>query len=211
MYLWPLTRDQPTAQPTWAKWRDTAAASSLPAWERRHHQEGSRSASSGCTRFAAKNSQLWLVHVLIYQVIGLPLGLVALDMGSDGNLLFFMNSYLDTIRAQNTRVLPNDNITMQHNNSSIETGREQREVAWRLEGLFIGSCLIIGFSLLSLILENPAKTLIRSVRTSALMRSKEMNAKDLPVPIGNVVCIQCTVDTNIVICVNILTCSLQTT
>ena len=132
------------------------------------------------------------VHVLIYQVIGLPLGLVALDMGSDGNLLFFMNSYLDTIRAQNTRVLPNNNFTVQHNNSSIETGSEQREVAWRLEGLFIGSCLIIGFSLLSLILENPAKTLIRSVRTSALMRSKEMNAKDLPVPIGNVVWIQWT-------------------
>ena len=108
-------------------------------------------------------------------------------MGSDGNLLFFMNSYLDTIRAQNTRVLPNNNFTVQHNNSSIETGREHIEVAWRLEGLFIGSCLIIGFSLLSLILENPAKTLIRSVRTSALMRSKEMNAKDLPVPIGNVV------------------------
>ena len=120
----------------------------------------------------------------------MPLGLVALDMGSDGNLLFFMNSYLDTIRAQNTRVLPNNNFTVQHNNSSIVTGREQREVAWRLEGLFIGSCLIIGFSLLSLILENPAKTLIRSVRTSALMRSKEMNAKDLPVPIGNVYCIQ---------------------
>ena len=134
------------------------------------------------------------VHVLIYQVIGLPLGLVALDMGSDGNLLFFMNSYLDTIRTQNTRVLPNNNFTVQHKNSSssIETGSEQREVAWRLEGLFIGSCLIIGFSLLSLILENPAKTLIRSVRTSALMRSKEMNAKDLPVPIGNVVCIQWT-------------------
>ena len=134
------------------------------------------------------------VHVLIYQVIGLPLGLVALDMGSDGNLLFFMNSYLDTIRAQNTRVLPNNNFTVQHNNSSssIETGSKHTEVAWRLEGLFIGSCLIIGFSLLSLILENPAKTLIRSVRTSALMRSKEMNAKDLPVPIGNVVFIQWT-------------------
>ena len=130
------------------------------------------------------------VHVLIYQVIGLPLGLVALDMGSDGNLLFFMNSFLDTIRAQNTKILPNNstknNFTVQHYNSLIEAGR--LEVVG--EALFIGSCLIIGFSLLSLILENPAKTLIRSVRTSALMRSKEMNAKDLPVPIGNVVCIQ---------------------
>ena len=129
----------------------------------------------------------------MYQVIGVPLGLVALDISSDGNLLLFMSSNL---RATNTTVLTNNstenNFTMQHNNSSIETGSEQREVAWRLEGLFIGSCLIIGFSLLSLILENPAKTLIRSVRTSALMRSKEMNAKDLPVPIGNVFRIQWT-------------------
>ena len=57
---------------------------------------------------------------MMYQVIGVPLGLVALDIGSDGNLLYFMSSYL---RATNTTVLTNNstenNITMQHNNSSI--------------------------------------------------------------------------------------------
>ena len=120
----------------------------------------------------------------MYQVIGVPLGLVALDIGSDGNLLLLMDSYID---ALNTRALINNstenNFTMQHNNSSIGTGNKQGE-ARALRGLFLASGLILLYSLLNLILENPAKTLIRSVRTSALMGSREMNAKDVPVPIG---------------------------
>ena len=55
-----------------------------------------------------------------------------------------------------------------------------------MRGLFLASGLILLYSLLNLILENPAKTLIRSVRTSALMGSREMNAKDVPVPIGKI-------------------------
>ena len=121
----------------------------------------------------------------MYQVIGVPLGLVALDIGSDWNLLVFMESFLD---ATNTTVLTNNstenNFTMQHSNSSIEAGNEQRARA--LYGLFAGSCCVLFFSLMNLILENPAKTLIRSVRTSALMGSREMNAKDVPVPIGKI-------------------------
>ena len=74
---------------------------------------------------------------------------------------------------------------MQHNNSSIEAGNEQGG-AGALLGLSTASCYILIFSLLNLILENPAKTLIRSVRTSALMGSREMNAKDVPVPIGKI-------------------------
>ena len=127
-----------------------------------------------------------IFHVMMYQVIGVPLGLVALDIGSDGNLLISMPSFL---RGSNTTVLTNNstenNFTMQQNNSSIEAGNEQEEVG-ALNGLFAASCLILFFSLLNLILENPAKTLIRSVRTSVLMGSREMNAKDVPVPIGKI-------------------------
>ena len=95
----------------------------------------------------------------MYQVIGVPLGLVALDIGSDGNLLLFMYSYL---KATNTTVLTNN---MRHNNSSIGTGNEQGG-ARALRGLFLASGLILLYSLLNLILENPAKTLIRSVRSA---------------------------------------------
>ena len=122
----------------------------------------------------------------MYQVIGVPLGLVALDIGSDGNLLYFMSSYL---RATNTTVLTNNstenNFTMQHNNSAIETGNEEGERG-ALDALWAASCIILLFSLLNLIVENPAKTLIRSVRASALMGSREMNARDVPVPIGKI-------------------------
>ena len=123
---------------------------------------------------------------MMYQVIGVPLGLVALDIGSDGNLLLFMNS---NTRGTNTTVLTNNstenNFTIQHNNSSIEAGNEQG-VLGALFGLFYASACVLSYSLLNLILENPAKTLIRSVRTSALMGSREMNAKDVPVPIGKI-------------------------
>ena len=72
---------------------------------------------------------------MMYQVIGVPLGLVALDIGSDGNLLYFMYSYL---KATNTTVLTNNstenNFTMQHNNSLVETGNKQ---ARALDGLFV--------------------------------------------------------------------------
>ena len=122
----------------------------------------------------------------MYQVIGVPLGLVALDIGSDGNLLISMPYYL---RGSNTTVLTNNstenNFTMQHNNSSIEAGNAQREPG-ALDGLVVASFFILLFSLMNLILENPAKTLIRSLRTSALMGSREMNAKDVPVPIGKI-------------------------
>ena len=87
------------------------------------------------------------------QVIGVPLGLVALDIGSDGNLLLFMRSYL---RATKTTVLTNNstenNFTMQQNNSSIEAGNAQGGTG-ALFGLWVASCIILFFSLLNLILE----------------------------------------------------------
>ena len=89
---------------------------------------------------------------MMYQVIGVPLGLVALDIGSDGNLLYFMYSYL---KATNTTVLTNNstenNFTMQHNNSSIEAGNAQGGADARvgfleqgaLLGLSTASCFIL--------------------------------------------------------------------
>ena len=51
-------------------------------------------------------------------------------------------------------------------------------------GLFYASCVILVFSLLNLIVGNPTKTLISNVRTSVLMASREMESKDVPLPIG---------------------------
>ena len=51
-------------------------------------------------------------------------------------------------------------------------------------GLFYASCVILSFSMFNLIFGNPTKTLIRNVRTSVLMASREMESKDVPLPIG---------------------------
>ena len=81
----------------------------------------------------------------------MPLVLVAVDVASDGNMLYFMNTY--------------------------ETSK--------LGGFYVVSCFILFFSVLNLLLEKPIKTLIRNARTSLLMGSREMESKDVPVPIGD--------------------------
>ena len=93
-----------------------------------------------------------LSRLTIIKAIAVPLVLVAVDVASDGNMLYSMSSY-----------------------STDDT----------LGSLFAASCFILGFSLLNLLVANPIKTLIRNARTSVLMKSREMESKDVPVPIGN--------------------------
>jgi len=106
-----------------------------------------------------------LTSFTIFQAIGVPLILVAADVVTDGNLLFDMNDYIDTLYT------------------STETANEQGADA--LLGLFLASCFILAFSMLNLIFGNPAKTLIRNVRTSVLMGSRELESKDVPLPIDH--------------------------
>merc|ERR1719458_1898664 len=68
--------------------------------------------------------------------------------------------------------------------SDIDTLNQQGETS-KLRGLFGASCFILGFSLLNLLVANPIKTLIRNARTSVLMGSREMESKDVPVPIDH--------------------------
>ena len=130
-----------------------------------------------------------LSRFTIIKSIAVPLVVVAVDVASDGNLLYDMKSYIDTLKVTNTTSntfnSTDDNVTEQHNNStsSSETGKNLQE-ARTLGGLFVVSGCILLNSILNLIFENPAKTLIRSARTSALMSSRELESKDVPVPIG---------------------------
>ena len=127
-------------------------------------------------------------ELMLLQTIAMPLALVAADVASDGNLIFFMKSYIDTLRATNTTSLTknstDDNVTEQQNSTtSTETGNQQQgEDA--LDGLLMASCAILLASMLNLIGGNPFKTLIRNARTSALMASREMESKDVPLPLG---------------------------
>ena len=111
----------------------------------------------------------------ILKTVVVPLILVAADVATDGNLLVDMKSYIDTLRANSTSNSTDDNVTV---TTTTSTGGDE------LSGLFWASIVILLFSMLNLIFGNPAKTLIRNVRISVLMESREMEAKDVPLPIG---------------------------
>ena len=109
--------------------------------------------------------------------------IVAADVATDGNLLFEMKSYIDTLAANSTSNSTVDNVTeILNSTTSSETGN--REAAAALRGLWLASIFILFFSMLNLIFGNPVKLLIRNVRTSVLMESREMETKDVLVPIG---------------------------
>ena len=109
--------------------------------------------------------------------------IVAADVATDGNLLFDMKSYIDTLAGNSTSNSTVDNVTEILNiTTSSETGNQ--EAADALLGLWVASVALLAVSMLNLIFGNPAKTLIRNVRTSVLMESREMEAKDVLVPIG---------------------------
>ena len=73
-------------------------------------------------------------------------------------------------------------MTEQHRGTS--SGIQQRIDA--ASGLFLASQAILICSILNLIFGNPAKTLIRNAQTSTLMASRELEQKDVPVPIGDI-------------------------
>ena len=119
-----------------------------------------------------------LSRLTIIKAITVPLILVAVDVASDGNMLYFMSSIFESLRATDMTI-----DTLNNTDDNV-TGNQQDETL-KLIGLFNASCFILGFSLLNLLVENPIKTLIRNARTSVLMKSREMESKDVPVPIGN--------------------------
>ena len=119
------------------------------------------------------------------QTIAMPLALVAVDVASDGNLLYYMKSYIGTQWATNTTsfTINSTNVTeLQNSTTPAETGNQQGGEA--LSSLYIISCSILGASMLNLIFGNPFKTLIRNARTSAFMASRELESKDVPLPMG---------------------------
>ena len=130
-----------------------------------------------------------LSRLTIIRVIALPLAIVAADVATDGYMLYFMKSHMDTaFEATNitsyTINRTDDNVTEQHNANITERENHPKTT---LDGLFLGSCTIFAFSLLNLLFGNPSKTLVRNARTSALMASRELESKDVPLPIGDFV------------------------
>ena len=70
------------------------------------------------------------------------------------------------------------------------TASEQEDQSEPMEGVvlnfvFMFSITILIFSTMKLLLSNPLVTLVRDARTKVMMNSRELERKDVPVPLGN--------------------------
>ena len=103
-------------------------------------------------------SKLYLFATMV-----LPLILVGSDMVSDGGVMAQMWPYT-FFGSQEARKRPD---------------------ALILGYLFVVSIIVLSFSSIKLLLSNPLATLVRNARTTVMMNSRELERKDVPVPLGN--------------------------
>ena len=113
---------------------------------------------------------------LLATTIVLPLLLVGADMVSDGGVLAQMWPYtnLERIGAGIT------NSTAEEQENSSEDFDTVILIF-----LFGVSIFILFVSTWSLLFSNPLANLLRNARTTVMMNSRELERKDVPVPLGN--------------------------
>ena len=142
---------------------------------------------------------------LLVQTIVLPLILVGVDIVTDGDVLRQMwphtgsaakglnsaagggnNSSSDEVEVNEER-----NKTVNDTGDiTNSTGTELEDQSEGAEGkillsLFGVSIVILSFSTLIMILSNPLASLVRRATTTSIMSSRELERKDVPVPLGN--------------------------
>ena len=139
-------------------------------------------------------------QILIAKTIVLPVMLVGSDMLSDGGVLgqmwpyTYFAKYLARADSRNQAEL--NSRTAANSSSSDEAAGITISNAEELEdsdevvdelilaGLFIVSIVILFFSTVNLLMSNPLATLVRNARTTVMMNSRELERKDVPVPLG---------------------------
>lgn len=114
---------------------------------------------TSCLKSATSTSTIKISPFTVIQVIVVPLAIIGVDIGTDGN--FLRNMWPET---------------------NYSKGKKEESA---LDMLFVTSASILVISLMNLIGSNPLKSLIRSARTSTLMRSRKAESEDVALPIGN--------------------------
>ena len=121
---------------------------------------------------ASPKTGIQISTFLVVTTIVLPLLLVGADMLSDGGVLAQMWPY--TRFAKDL--------------AGADSGDEARlnsTAPWILAYLFLVSIIVLEFSTGNLLRSNPLATLVRNARTTVMMNSRELERKDVPVPLGN--------------------------
>ena len=145
---------------------------------------------------------------LLFTTIVLPVLLVGSDMVSDGGVLGQMWQYslgkalagadsgnqakLNSTAATNSSNWDEEAVNEERNGTGItnSTAEEQEDSGEDLDAailaiMFLVSLLILIASTLTLLFSNTLATLLRNARTNVMMNSRELERKDVPVPLGN--------------------------
>ena len=158
--------------------------------------------------FSGPKKGLKIGRILLAQTIVMPLLLVGADMVSDGGVLGQMWSYTTWAKllagadsgnstgggniSRSDEVAVNEERKRRVNDTGItdSTASEQQDYSENVEGLILGflfivSLIILFASTVNLLRPNPLATLVRNARTTVMMNSRELERKDVPVPLGN--------------------------
>ena len=132
---------------------------------------------------------LQISKVLLATTIVLPLMLVGSDMVSDGSVLGQMWSYTgfvkDLVRAYSVNQAAAAAVKLE-----LELEFEQEDDSDVVEAVILFalsfvSIVILVFSTVNLLVSNPLASLLRNARTTVMMNSRELERKNVPVPLGN--------------------------
>ena len=125
---------------------------------------------------------------LLAQTIVLPLILVGADMVTDGDMLGQMWPYTAFGKALAEALSGNQvelNSTAGANISRSDEVAVDDDEGIILGFLFFVSIIILLLSILNMCRSNPLASLVRNARTTVMMNSRELERKDVLVPLGN--------------------------
>ena len=119
---------------------------------------------------------------LLANTIVMPLLLVGSDILSDGGVLGQMWPHT---MISKLLVGASGNQAQINSTAQWQTGLGTGEEIWMLSYLFLVSILILIVSIVNLFRSNWLASLLRNARTTVMMSSRELERKDVPVPLGN--------------------------
>ena len=164
-----------------------------------------------CIKTMSPKKGIQIGKFLLAKTIVMPLMLVCSDLLSDGGVLGQMwphtmigklladsgnqaelNSTTTANSSSSGSVNEERNRTVNGDAFTNSTATEQEYLGlglgqekWILFYLFIVSILILIVSIVNLLRSNSLATLLRNARTTVMMNSRELERKDVPVPLGN--------------------------
>ena len=115
-----------------------------------------------------------------------PVAFIILDMSTDASALVSMYAYAYPDSTSSNESAPTNDTSLPGGSVTNSTDSSSNEADLKsIRGVFIISCFIFTFSLLSLLTPpGPLPCLLANVRTSVMMDSTEMEEEDVLVPMG---------------------------